>query len=101
MTLQDSTFHLPRGKAGDFNPFTAKSFRMVEAPRLELRFNAYQAFVLTFELNFLMVEAAGIEPALPGWPVSVNLPKLAPENGRDYRTRTCIALFGAIRCFTR
>ena len=28
MTLQDSTFHLPRGEAGDFNPFTAKSFRM-------------------------------------------------------------------------
>lgn len=64
MTLQDIVFHLPRGEAGDFNPFTAKSFRMVEAPRLELRFNAYQAFVLTFELNFLMAEAAGIEPAL-------------------------------------
>lgn len=64
MTLQDSTFHLPRGEAGDFNPFTAKPFRMVEAPRLELRFNAYQAFVLTFELNFLMAGAAGFEPAL-------------------------------------
>ena len=62
MTLQDSTFHLPRGEAGDFNPFTAKPFRMVEAPRLELRFNAYQAFVLTFELNFLMAGITGLEP---------------------------------------
>ena len=35
MTLQDSTFHLPRGEAGDFNPFTAKSFRMVGAIGLE------------------------------------------------------------------
>lgn len=35
MTLQDITFHLPRGEAGDFNPFTAKSFRMVEAAGLE------------------------------------------------------------------
>ncbi len=62
MTLQDIVFHLPRGEAGDFNPFTAKPFRMVEAPRLELRFNAYQAFVLTFELNFLIMPAEGIEP---------------------------------------
>ena len=28
MTLQDSTFHLPRGEAGGFNPFIAKPFRM-------------------------------------------------------------------------
>ena len=70
MTLQDIVFHLPRGEAEDSNLFIAKSFRMVEA--------------------------AGLEPALPGWPVSVNLPKLAPENGRDYRTRTCIAAFGAL-----
>ena len=38
-----------------------------------------------------MVEAAGIEPALPGWPVSVNLPKLAPEK-LTARNRTLHAL---------
>ena len=35
MTLQDSTFHLPRGEAGDFNPFTAKPFRMAGITGLE------------------------------------------------------------------
>ena len=63
MTLQDIVFHLPRGEAEDFNLFTAKPVRMVEAPRLELRFDAYQASVLTFELNFQMAGITGLEPA--------------------------------------
>ena len=40
MTLQDSTFHLPRGEAGDSNLFTAKSFRMVGATGLEPVFSS-------------------------------------------------------------
>lgn len=35
MTLQDTDFHLPRGEAGDFNPFTAKSFRMERSQGVE------------------------------------------------------------------
>lgn len=56
MTLQDSTFHLPRGEAGDFNPFTAKSFRMVPAEGIEPPYAAYKTAVLP-------LNDAGMEPA--------------------------------------
>lgn len=57
MTLQDSTFHLPRGEAGDFNPFIAKSFRMMPAEGVEPPYAAYKTAVLP--LNDTGMEPAG------------------------------------------
>ena len=56
MTLQDSTFHLPRGEAGDFNPFTAKPFRMMPAEGIEPPYAAYKTAALP-------LDDAGMEPA--------------------------------------
>ena len=57
MTLQDSIFHLPRGEAGDFNPFIAKSFRMMPAEGVEPPYAAYKTAVLP--LNDTGIETGG------------------------------------------